>query len=167
MSSELKDLAEPGARELLRCAEPLRLAYLGIDGLPRVIPIGFLWKDERLFVCTATSAPKVAALRKCPNVAVTIDTGNTSATAKQLLIRGVAAIEIVEGVAPEYLEAAAKTLGDADLEEFEAQVQTVFERQARISIVPEWARFYDFGAGRLPPFLRGLVEDGQDRTGTA
>jgi len=98
-------------------------------------------------------------------VAVTIDVGNTSATAKQLLIRGTAAIEIVDGVAPEYIEAAAKTLSGADLEGFEAQVQGVFERQARISITPEWVRFYDFGAGKLPPFLRRLVEGDHDRAG--
>jgi hypothetical protein len=89
---------------------------------------------------------------------VTIDTGNTSDTAKQLLIRGTAAIDIVDGVAPEYIEASGKTLSGTDLEEFEAQVQGVFEQQARISITPEWARFYDFGAGRLPPFLRRLAE---------
>lgn len=93
-----------------------------------------------------------------PNVAVTIDTGNTSATAKQLLIRGTAGIEIGDGVAPEYFEASAKTLNGTDLEEFEARVQAVFEQQARISITPEWARFYDFGAGRIPPFLRRLAE---------
>jgi hypothetical protein len=80
-------------------------------------------------------------------VAVTIDTGNTSATAKQLLIRGTAAIEIVDGVAPEYIEASAKTLSGTDLEGFEAQVQGVFEQQARISITPDWARFYHFALG--------------------
>jgi len=78
-------------------------------------------------------------------VAVTIDAGNTSATAKQLLIRGTAAIEILDGVAPEYFEASAKTVGRTGLEEFAAQVRSVFEQQARISITPEWARFDDFG----------------------
>jgi hypothetical protein len=163
MSNDLTDLGDPGAQELLRSSQPLRLAYSGRDGLPRVIPIGFLWKEERLFVCTAPSAPKVAALSERPNVAVTIDAGNTSATAKQLLIRGTAAIEIVDGVAPEYIEASAKTLSGTELEEFEAQVQGVFEQQARISITPEWVRFYDFGAGRLPPFLRKLAEGDHDQ----
>jgi hypothetical protein len=165
MNNDLKHLDDPGAQELLRSGQPLRLAYCGRDGLPRVIPIGFLWKQDQLVVCTAPSAPKVAALNERPNVAVTIDTGNTSATAKQLLIRGTAAIEIVDGVAPEYIEASAKTLSGTDLEEFETQVQGVFEQQARISITPEWARFYDFGAGKLPPFLRRLAEDDHDRAG--
>jgi hypothetical protein len=30
----------------------------------------------------------------------------------------------------------------------------------RISIEPQWARFYDFGAGRLPAFLAKLINDG-------
>ena len=165
MSPDLKHLDDPGAQELLRSDQPLRLAYCGRDGLPRVIPIGFLWKEEKLVVCTAPSAPKVAALNERPNVAVTIDRGNTSTTAKQLLVRGIAAIEIVDGVAPEYIEASAKTLSGTDLEEFEAQVRGVFEQQARISITPEWARFYDFGAGKLPPFLRRLAEGDHDRAG--
>lgn len=165
MSLDLKHLDDPGAQELLRSDQPLRLAYCGRDGLPRVIPIGFLWKEEKLVVCTAPSAPKVAALNERPHVAVTIDTGNTSATAKQLLIRGNAAIEIVDGVAPEYFEASAKTLSGNELEEFEAQVRGVFKQQARISITPEWARFYDFGVGKLPPFLRRLAEEDHDRAG--
>ena len=37
------------------------------------------------------------------------------------------------------------------------EVRAVFDQQARISITPEWARFYDFGAGKLPPFLRKLA----------
>jgi pyridoxamine 5'-phosphate oxidase-like protein len=167
MSSDLKHLGDPGAQELLRSGQPLRLAYCGHDGFPRVIPIGFLWKEGQLVVCTAPSAPKVAALSERPNVAVTIDTGSTSATAKQLLIRGTAAIEIVDGVAPEYIEASAKTLSGSDLEEFKAQVQGVFQQQARISITPEWARFYDFGAGKMPPFLRRLAEDDHDRGSAA
>jgi hypothetical protein len=164
MSNDLTHLGEPGAEQLLRSDQPMRLAYCGRDGLPRVIPIGFLWKEEKLFFCTAPSAPKVAALEERPNVAVTIDTGNTSATAKQLLVRGTAAIEVVDGVAPEYFDAAAKTLAGPDLEEFEAQVRNVFEQQARISITPEWARFYDFGAGKVPPFLRRLVEGDRDQS---
>jgi hypothetical protein len=31
---------------------------------------------------------------------------------------------------------------------------------ARITITPSWARFYDFGAGRLPTFLRRLMDAG-------
>jgi hypothetical protein len=160
MSNDVEQLADPGARELLSSPQPIRLAYAGGDGFPRVVPVGFLWKDERIYVCTATSAPKVAALRERPHVAGVIDEGISSSDARQLLIRGTAEIEIVDGVAPEYVEAAAKGEGGIDLEEFERSVREVFDQQARISITPEWARFYDFGAGKLPPFLRKLAGGG-------
>jgi hypothetical protein len=75
-----------------------------------------------------------------------------------LLIRGTATVEIIDGVAPEYIEAAAKGDSAAELEEFESRVRDVFDQQARISITPGWARFYDFGAGKLPPFLSKLAE---------
>jgi Pyridoxamine 5'-phosphate oxidase len=160
MSTDVEQLADPGAQELLASPQPIRLAYDGSDGLPRVVPVGFLWKDERMYVCTATSAPKVAALRERPQVAGVIDEGISSKDAKQLLIRGTAEVEIVDGVAPEYIEAAAKGEGGTDLEEFERSVREVFDQQARISITPEWVRFYDFGAGKLPPFLRKAVGGG-------
>jgi hypothetical protein len=158
MSGGIEQLSDPGAQELLASPQPIRLAYDGHDGLPRVVPVGFLWKAGRIYVCTATTAPKVAALRERPNVAGAIDEGISSSDAKQLLIRGTAEIEIVDGVAPEYIEAAAKGESATDLEEFEKAVREVFDQQVRIAITPEWARFYDFGAGKLPPFLRKVVE---------
>lgn len=158
MSSDVEQLGDPGAQELLASPQPIRLAYAGTDGSPRVVPVGFLWKDERIYVCTATTAPKVAALRQRPRVAGVIDEGISSSDAKQLLIRGTAEVEIVDGVAPEYFEAAAKGGSGIVREEFEQRVREVFDQQARIAITPEWARFYDFGAGKLPPFLRKLAE---------
>jgi Pyridoxamine 5'-phosphate oxidase len=161
MSDDIEQLGDPGAQELLASPQPIRLAYAGRDGFPRVVPVGFIWKDERIFVCTATTAPKVAALREHPKVAGVIDQGISSSDAKQLLVRGTAAVEIVDGVAPEYFEAAAKGEGGKELEDFEAGVRAVFDQQARIAITPEWARFYDFGAGKLPPFLQELIETEQ------
>lgn len=68
-----------------------------------------------------------------------------------MLVRGTAEVEVVDGVASECFEAAAKGEGGTDA------VREVFDQQARIAITPESARFYDFGAGRLPPFLGELV----------
>jgi hypothetical protein len=149
------ELAQPGAEEILRNASLARVAYSGLDGTPRVVPVGFHWNGEEVVVCTATTAPKVEALRARPAVALTIDTADTPSTAKALLIRGLAAIDIVEGVAQEYLDANA--VQDARREEFEAKVRETYEQMARIVITPHWARFYDFGAGRLPTFLSKLV----------
>jgi hypothetical protein len=153
------EIGHPGAEELLREATLVRLAYSGSDGSPRVVPLGFHWNGRDVVVCTATTAPKVKALSARPSVALTIDRADTPATAKALLIRGNATVEIVEGIPAEFLDGAAKSLDDAELQAFEAQVRQTYERMARIAITPQWARFYDFGAGRLPTFLGKLVAE--------
>ena len=152
-----RELGQAGATELLRSALLLRLAYNGADGLPRVIPIGFHWNGEQIVICTATTAPKVRALSARPEVAVTIDVGSTPSEARSVLVRGIATVEIVDGVPDEYLAGARKTLDAEHVEAFEQQVRATYPQMARISIEPRWARFYDFGAGRLPAFLSELV----------
>ena len=156
MPGDVAALDDPTARELLESDLLARLAYAGGDGLPRVVPVAFLWKDSRIVVCTATTAPKVSALQRRPDVAVTIDTGGPPARA--LFVRGRADIDVVEGVADEYLEAAAKSMSGPDLEAFAAQCRAVYPAMARIAVTPAWARVFDFGAGRLPGFLQELVD---------
>ena len=142
---------------MLQPAHLARLAYNGPDGLPRVIPVGFLWSDERIVICTATTAPKLRALSSRPEVAVTIDAGSTPADARSVLVRGIATVEIVDGVADEYLVAARKTMDAEHVETFEHAVRSLYDQMARISIEPRWARFYDFGAGRVPTFISALA----------
>jgi hypothetical protein len=141
------------AEELLRTATVARLAYDGTDGTPRVIPIGFLWTGTAVVVSTHPTAPKFAALRARPRVALTID---TPSPARSILLRGDAEIEVLDGVVPEYLEAAAKSMEGEDLAAFEASCRETYDRMARISITPDWARYFDFSAGRVPDFLRAL-----------
>lgn len=152
-----EELQQPGARDLLTSATLLRLGYNGADGLPRVVPIGFLWNGSEIVICTAATAPKVSALSSRPEVALTIDVGDTPAEAKALVIRGVAAVEIVEGVPDEYLDASRKVMTGDQYAEFERAVRSLYDRMARIRIRPRWARFFDFGAGRLPGFLESLA----------
>ena len=152
-----RELGQPAAGELLESAQLARLAYNGPDGLPRVIPIGFHWNGEQIVICTATTAPKVRALSARPEVAVTIDVGSSPSEARSVLVRGIATVEIVDGVPDEYLAGARKTLDAEHVEAFEHQVRATYPQMARISIEPRWARFYDFGAGRLPMFLSELV----------
>jgi len=52
------------------------------------------------------------------------------------------------------------TGAEAEQAEFEINVRSTYQQMVRISIEPQWARFYDFGAGRLPAFLANLVNDG-------
>ncbi|HEV7586441.1 MAG TPA: pyridoxamine 5'-phosphate oxidase family protein [Solirubrobacteraceae bacterium] len=152
-SARLKAELDAG-EEILRTATLARLAYDGVDGTPRVIPIGFLWTGQAVVVATHPTAPKFAALRARPRVALTID---TASPARSLLLRGEAEIEVVDGPVPEYLEAAAKSMEGEELAAFEEACRKTYDRMARISIVPDWARYFDFGAGRFPGFLRELM----------
>ena len=158
-TKELADeLGQPGARQLLD-GSAAHLAYSGPDGFPRVIPVGFLWNGDRIIVCTATTSPKVAALSSRPNVALSIDSGSSPEAAKSLLLRGIASMEIVDGVADEYIAMSTKSMDAAGQAEFEREVRKIYKQMARISIEPQWARFFDYGTGRLPAFLKNLVNN--------
>lgn len=148
-------LGDPLAQELLASGIPARLAYIGQDGAPRVVPVGFYWNGRQIVICTASTAPKVRALMADPRVALTIDTDD--APAKALSVRGTASVEVVDGVPDEYLKASAKRRTEQQAQEFESMVRGVYQQMARITIEPEWARVYDFGRGRLPGFLLRLA----------
>jgi len=138
----LRVLDKPIARELLSSAGLMRLAYTGRDGHPRVIPVGFIWDGSALNVCAAEHAPKVAALRRDPRVAVSIEAGTQPP--RDLFIRGKADVEIVDGVPPEYLDANRKVTPPEKMAEFEVQVREMYDRMAKIRIRPEWAKLIDF-----------------------
>jgi hypothetical protein len=151
-TQELRTEMEPAA-EILRTATLVRLAYEEIDGTPRVVPMGFLWTGDAVVVATHPTSPKFRALSARPRVALTIDTQSPT---RALLLRGTVEIDVLDGVVPEYLEAAAKSMEGEELAGFEAAVRETYDRMARISVHPDWARYFDFGAGRVPDFLRAL-----------
>lgn len=152
------ELSAPGAQELLASTSAAHLAYDAEDGTPRVVPVGYFWTGTEFVISTAATAPKVAALRARRDVALAIDGGGTPGDARALSVRGRATIEIVDGVVPEYLAAARQSMGDEAAAEFERQCRATYDQMARIGVVPTWARFYDFGAGRMPKFLQELTE---------
>lgn len=152
------ELSETGARELLASTSLAHLAYTARDGTPRVIPVGYFWTGTEFVVSTATTAPKVAALQTHPDVALSIDGGETPEQTRALSVRGRASIEIVDGLVPEYIAAARKSMGVEAAAEFEKACRAMYDQMARIAITPSWVRFYDFGAGRMPKFLRELAE---------
>jgi hypothetical protein len=152
------ELSATGAQELLTTTAMAHLAYTGRDEAPRVAPVGFFWTGSQLVVSTAATAPKVAALRARPDVAVSIDAGDTPGGARALSIRGRAEVEIVDGVVEEYLAASRISMAPEAAAEFEQAVRGFYDRMARIAVTPTWARFYDFGAGRVPRFLQELAE---------
>jgi hypothetical protein len=152
------ELARTGAQELLTSTQVARLAYIGEDGTPRVIPIGFFWTGDQVVISTATTSPKVTALSARPDVALTIDVGETPDQARGLSIRGRASVEIVDGVPEEYLAGARKIMDAEAAAQFEQNCREMYDQMARIAITPHWVRYYDFGAGRLPRFLQDLAE---------
>jgi nitroimidazol reductase NimA-like FMN-containing flavoprotein (pyridoxamine 5'-phosphate oxidase superfamily) len=156
-----RELSEAGAQELLASTSGAHLAYTATDGTPRVIPVGFFWTGQEFVVSTATTSPKVAALSARPAVALAIDTGDTPGGARLLSVRGRATVDIVDGVVPEYLAAARETMDDESATAFEKNVRRMYHQMARIGIQPTWARFYDFGAGRMPRFLLELAAQHQ------
>jgi hypothetical protein len=99
-------LALPYAQQLLNGPDPARMAYIGLDGDPRVIPIGFWPEGDQIVMATVPKAAKVAALRANPKVALTIDKG--SFPPKVLLLRGDATVALFHGIPDGYITAGHK-----------------------------------------------------------
>jgi Pyridoxamine 5'-phosphate oxidase len=150
----MRVLNDPLAQELMRSNIPARLAYVGPDGFPRAIPIGFHWNGADFVLSTVPHAPKVSALKSNPKVALTIDT--VAFPPHVLLVRGTAAIDIVDGVPPEYLEASRKSITPDQWEGFERQVRALYKQMARIKITPLWAKILDFET-RFPTPIEKLL----------
>ncbi len=149
-----KVLETPIAQELMASHFVCRLGYMGPDGYPRVVPIGYILKGEQFIVCTSANAPKVKALTSNPRVAFTVDT--ETQPPRILLVRGTARIEVVDGVPPEYLEASFRYVPREQWSEFETQVRALYKQMARISIIPEWAKLIDFET-TLPSAIEQLM----------
>jgi len=144
------DLRHPVAQELLHAAIPARLAYIGLDGNPRAVPIAFYWNGTDIVMATSPETPKTSALRVNPKVALTIDT--ETQPPHVLLVRGTASVEVVDGVPDEYLAASGKLVPDDQWAGFEAQVRVTYDRMAKITVTPTWAKVMDFET-RAPAFL--------------
>jgi Pyridoxamine 5'-phosphate oxidase len=147
-------LAKPYSQDLLNGTEPARLAYTGLDGDPRAIPIGFWCEGEQIVMATAPKAAKVAALRKHPKVALTIDTG--AYPPKVLLIRGDARVDVVEGVPAGYLQAGHKVMTDDQYPDWEAGVKALYDAMAVLTITPTWAKLLDFET-TIPKAVADLI----------
>lgn len=148
-------LAKPYAQALLTGPEPARLAYIGLDGDPRAIPIGF-WMDEgRVVMATVPKAAKVAALRANPKVALTIDQG--AFPPKVLLIRGAAEVELVVGVPDGYLSAGRKVMTEEQYPDWVAGVRGLYDEMVVISITPTWVKLLDFET-TIPKAVEDLIK---------
>ncbi|MFF0342311.1 pyridoxamine 5'-phosphate oxidase family protein [Kribbella sp. NPDC004875] len=149
-------LAKPYAQQLLNGPEPARFAYDGLDGDPRVIPIGFWMECEKLVMATVPKAAKVAALRKNPKVALTIDTG--AFPPKVLLLRGTAEVALFDGIPEGYLTAGRKVM--ADEEQYAgwlAGVRGLYDEMVVITVTLTWAKLLDFET-TIPKAVDDLIQ---------
>ena len=156
---DLALLQDPVAQSLLNEQTIMRLAYTWTDGTPRVIPHWFHWNGREVVLGTPPDAPKVRALQANPQVALTIDT--TEIPIRVLLIRGVAAVEIVDGAPPEYAETARRYYGEEQGEAWVKQIVSLCPQMARVTITPTWVGILDFSPGddaRLPSAVARAIE---------
>src|SRR3984893_14452112 len=147
---DLALLQDPVSVELLQSRIPARLAYVWMDGTPRVIPIWFHWNGREFVMATPPKAPKLKALAKNPKVSFTID--DNSFPHKVLLIRGTARLDTVEGIVPEYVTAAERYFGREQGQAWIAQLRGLIPNMVRITVAPEWVGLLDFQT-RFPSAL--------------
>ncbi|MBF6086485.1 pyridoxamine 5'-phosphate oxidase family protein [Nocardia cyriacigeorgica] len=153
-------LERPLSQELL-ARDLTRLAYVATDGTPRNIPIGFTWNGSQIVLCTSTNAPKLAALRHNPQVALTIDT--EVHPPKLLLIRGRAELDEVEGIPEEYLRMnGSYQMTPEQRVEWEAGVRSLYDGMVRIVITPTWVKLIDFET-TLPSPVEELIRQRAER----
>lgn len=134
-------LDDPVVQELLAGNTLMRLAYVGTNGQPHVVPIWYRFADGEFVVVTGPKADKVRHIAVRPRVSFTIDTDRPPY--RVLLVDGEATLEEVDGMAPEYPEIVRRFLGpgaDAYLGRMQGRVR----RQVRIRIAPRSARVLDF-----------------------
>lgn len=132
-------LDDPVARELLEEPNLARLAYIGRDARPRVVPIWFTRDGQEIVMVTGPRAEKARALKANAAVALSIDSSRPPY--KVLLLEGDAALEEVEGMAPEYAQMARRYLGPA-ADAYLASLKV--KRQVRIRVAVRSSRIFDF-----------------------
>lgn len=148
-------LADPVAEKLMASDIAARLAYIALDGTPRVVPVGFHYRDGVFVVGTPANSAKVQAIAANPKIAMTIDT--ESAKPDVLLVRGTATTELVDGVPDDYLAACRKRVPAEEWETFEQQVRMLYDEMVVITITPEWAKVMDFET-RIPSAVEEIAQ---------
>jgi hypothetical protein len=139
---DLALLEHPAAQELLQAMIPSRLAYVALDGTPRVVPMLFHWTGEEIVVTSWADDYKVAAIEAHPEVALTIDTAD--APYRILSIRATANVTISDGIAPECLPTFSRYFGPDGARAQIDQMSAMGAPMARIALRPTWVDVIDF-----------------------
>jgi hypothetical protein len=147
-AGDLELLDHPVAQSLLSSKEPAQLAYTWLDRTPRNIPILFHWDGAAIVFGTKPHAPKIVALRAHPEVAISIS--EHPVPYKVLYMRGVASIDVLDDITPEYAAAAERYFGSERGKAWADQLRG--QPMARIRVPPAWVNVIDFQT-RFPSIL--------------
>lgn len=121
-----------------------------------MVPIGFWLEGDEIVIATAPKAAKVAALRKNPKVALTIDTG--AYPPKVLLLRGTATVEVMPGVPEGYLIAGHKVMTDEQYPAWVEGVKALYDEMALIRVTLTWAKLLDFET-TIPKAVEDIIKE--------
>lgn len=154
---DLALLNDPVAQRLLQSTIPARFAYNWRDGTPRVMPIGFHWNGREIVLGTPPDAPKMKVLQDGDAVALTID--SDTMPHKVLLIRGSILIDLVEGIAPEYVAMSKRVMGEEGAAAWLTQLAPLCPRMNRVFIKPTWVGILDFET-RFPSAIERALAGG-------
>ena len=152
-------LTDPVTRELAERQPITQIAYAGMDGSPRAVPVGYLLREGKFLFFTIPTSDKVTALRRDPRIALTIDDYPPPCC---LLVRGTAELREEEGVPDEYLEASFRTMPKDQHAGFEQQVRALYDSMVRVVVTPTWVRLNDFQR-TAPRAVERLVQAKQGR----
>jgi hypothetical protein len=133
---------DPYVQQLLRAPIPARLAYIGLDGTPRVVPVSYLWDGEAFVFASPPDWYKVRAIAANPNVALTVDTNDFPPLI--LSARGLAHIAYDQGLPEQYVEASRRIVGEDRFPSWEAEVRAENRNMALIRVTPTWLKVVDF-----------------------
>ncbi|ATL67431.1 pyridoxamine 5'-phosphate oxidase family protein [Nocardia terpenica] len=176
---------DPVIQTLLEEPIPMRIAYLGLDGQPRSVPVNHLWNGEAFVFATPNLAYKVEAIAANPRVGFTIDVG-AGAPGRETRAkvwasighplpahdfspiavhgRGTATVEKTPGVPQEHIDASRRMIGDdAKWAEWARVRRAETSGMARISIVPTHLVVIDFVTRFPPPVAVNVTAFGVDR----
>ncbi len=134
-------LTDPVTVDLVDKQPITQIAYTAVDGSPRAVPLGYLLRDGKFLFFTIPTSDKVAALRRDPRIALTIDVYPPPCC---LLVRGTAELREEAGVPDQYLEASFRTMPDDQHAAFEEGVRALYDSMVRIVVTPTWVRLNDF-----------------------
>jgi len=109
------------------------------------------------------NAPKLAALRHNPAVALTIDT--EVHPPKILLIRGRAALDVVEGIPEEYLQATSTYEMTPSSGSSGRPRSSLYDGMVRLVVTPTWVKLIDFET-TLPSAVAELARQRDERQRT-